>query len=116
MSDEFYLSRKNYPVLELEDLDAEDANRLQGETLSQRSGRVLGKALGSSYVVMDSQPLEAVGSVPMSTEEITIYKEELVPFIEASAARLKERIQERENAQKALGAQAVDASLDVEPE
>ncbi len=79
----------------LRSVELSDVTPIADETLLEQSARVWSRILPGS-VIIDNQPLEAVGSVPMSPDELKAFSEKIEALIPDSIARLQARIAIRE--------------------
>ena len=102
MSDEYLLSRKSYNVVEVNDGVKPRTPKELAETLTQRNSRLLRAAVGRSVVLMDPQPLDVVGTVSVTEEQMKEISDRLKPEIKKSVARLRRRRRD------ALASKAID--------
>ena len=88
-SGRFFLPKSSFRVVRLSSKRTLKDN--DDETLIQQSARVLKKAYGVSSVIVDNQPLEAVGNVSLTNEEAAEFEQDLRPYVEASIQEWRQR-------------------------
>lgn len=81
---DFILPKGSVKTIEMREIDTGPKN----ESLTEQARRCLGR---SGFVLVDAQPLEAVGSIPMTLEEIDDFALRIKPFVDALTERIDQR-------------------------